>query len=160
MSNGSGASPCSTHHSRDTNSGTRYRLRQQEDEEGEPLSRIQPRSLMIPPGIPEFLTRSRIVPAGRCRLEGRAWSGDSETAAVEVSTDGGETWVEAELGDDSLGRWAWRSWSYVWDAIPGEYQLCSRARTGDGAAQPLAAPWNVGGYANNAVQRIEVTVTE
>jgi sulfane dehydrogenase subunit SoxC len=137
-----------------------YRLRQREDEEGEPLARIQPRSLMIPPGIPEFLSRSRIVPAGACRLEGRVWSGGAEIAAVEVSTDGGETWSEAALGDDVLGRWAWRSWSFDWDAAPGEHQLCSRAHTVDGAAQPLEAPWNVGGYANNAVQRIPVTVTE
>ena len=86
-----------------------YRLRQDEDEEGEPLTRIQLRSLMIPPGIPEFLTRARVVRAGTCELEGRAWAGDAEIVGVDVSTDGGETWAEAELGDDSLGRWAWRA---------------------------------------------------
>ena len=104
-----------------------YRLRQHEDEEGVPLTRIQPRSLMVPPGIPEFLSRARIVRSGGCRLEGRAWSGDAELAAVEVSTDGGATWAPAELGSDALGRWAWRSWSFEWDAAPGEYELCSRA---------------------------------
>jgi DMSO/TMAO reductase YedYZ molybdopterin-dependent catalytic subunit len=136
-----------------------YRLRQDEDEEGEPVSRIQPRSLMVPPGIPEFLTRSRIVPAGLCRLEGRAWSGGSEIVGVEVSADGGETWSDADLGDDSLGRWAWRSWRFDWDARPGEHELCCRARDSAGNVQPLEAPWNLGGYANNAVQRIAVTVT-
>jgi len=136
-----------------------YRLRQHEDEEGVSLSRIQLRSLMIPPGIPEFLTRSRVVQAGTCRLEGRAWSGGAEVASVEVSSDGGVTWALAELGDDALGRWAWRSWSFAWEATPGEHQLCSRAIAFDGSAQPLDAPWNVGGYANNAVQRIPVTVT-
>ena len=135
-----------------------YRLRQHEDEEGVPLSRIQPRSLMIPPGIPEFVTRSRVVRAGTCRLEGRAWSGGAEVASVEVSTDGGATWKPAELGDDALGRWAWRSWSFEWQATPGEHELCSRAIALDRAQQPLDPPWNVGGYANNAVQRIPVTV--
>ena len=135
-----------------------YRIRQEEDEEGVPLSQIQPRSLMVPPGIPEFLSRSRVVPAGPCRLEGRAWSGGSEIAGVEVSTDGGETWAEAELGDDSLGRWAWRRWLFVWDAEAGEYELCCRARDAEGNVQPLQPPWNVGGYANNAVQRVAVTV--
>ena len=43
-----------------------YRLRQDEDEAGEPLERMQPRSLMVPPGIPEFLTRERTVPTGEC----------------------------------------------------------------------------------------------
>ena len=135
-----------------------YRFRQEEDEEGEPIARIQPRSLMIPPGIPEFLTRSRVVRAGKCELEGRAWAGDGEIVGVDVSADGGATWGAAELGADLLGRWAWRSWRFEWDAAPGEYELCCRARDSAGTVQPLDAPWNVGGYANNAVQRVAVTV--
>jgi DMSO/TMAO reductase YedYZ molybdopterin-dependent catalytic subunit len=135
-----------------------YRFRQEEDEPGEPVSRIQPRSLLVPPGIPDFFTRSRIVPAGECTLEGRAWSGEAEIVGVEVSTDGGETWADAELGGDSLGRWAWRAWRGTWSAEPGEHELCCRARDAAGNEQPLEPPWNVGGYANNAVQRVAVTV--
>jgi sulfane dehydrogenase subunit SoxC len=136
----------------------KYRLRQEEDEPGEPVQRIQVRALMVPPGIPEFLTRARIVPAGDCVLEGRAWSGVAEVAGVEVSTDGGATWSEAKLEPDSLGRWAWRAWRFVWGARQGEYELCCRARDTAGNVQPLEPPWNVGGYANNAVQRVSVTV--
>ena len=135
-----------------------YRLRQEEDEEGVPLAWIQPRALMMPPGIPEFATRARTVRAGECVVEGRAWSGVAEVAGVEVSTDGGVTWAEAELAADSLGRWAWRSWRFTWSAEPGEHELCCRARDAAGNRQPLEAPWNVGGYANNAVQRVPVTV--
>jgi sulfane dehydrogenase subunit SoxC len=135
-----------------------YRLRQEEDEEGEPLSRMQPRSLMIPPGIPEFLTRSRVVRAGTCVLEGRAWGGDGEIVGVDVSTDGGETWAAAELGAAALGRWAWRPWRYSWDAEPGEFVLSCRAHDSAGRSQPLHSIWNVGGYANNAVQRVPVAV--
>jgi hypothetical protein len=137
-----------------------YRLRSEEDEEGEPLSRMEPRSLMVPPGIPEFLTRTRVLRPGPCELEGRAWAGGAEIAGVAVSADGGRTWAEAELGDDSLGRWAWRSWRYRWEAVPGEHVLCCRARDVSGNVQPLETPWNVGGYANNAVQRVAVTVSE
>jgi DMSO/TMAO reductase YedYZ molybdopterin-dependent catalytic subunit len=136
-----------------------YRLRQREHDEGVLVSRIQPRSLMIPPGIPEFLSRARVVASGTCQLQGRAWSGGAELTGVEVSTDGGASWAPAELGPDALGRWAWRSWSYEWEATPGAHELCSRATTADGAAQPLEASWNLGGYANNAVQRVPVTVT-
>lgn len=136
-----------------------YRLRLEEDEEGEPLSRIRPRSLMVPPGIPDFGTRIRIVQAGPCTLQGRAWSGEAELAAVDVSTDGGGTWAEAELGESSLGRWAWRPWSFEWLATPGEHELCCRARDAAGREQPLEPAWNLGGYANNAVQRVPVTVT-
>ena len=137
-----------------------YRLRSEEDEVGEPLRRIAPRSLLVPPGIPEFLSRSRVVEPGWCELRGRAWSGEGEIVGVEVSADGGETWASAELGAAALGRWAWRSWSFAWDAEPGEHELCSRARDAAGNEQPLASPWNLGGYVNNAVQRVRVTVAD
>jgi DMSO/TMAO reductase YedYZ molybdopterin-dependent catalytic subunit len=136
-----------------------YRLRADEGEEGEPLVRMQPRALMVPPGIPDFLTRARILSAGRCEVEGRAWSGEAAVAAVDVSTDGGNRWSKAELGNASVGRWAWRSWRFAWDAVPGEHELCCRARDAAGNVQPLEPPWNLGGYANNAVQRVAVTVT-
>ena len=135
-----------------------YRVRLDEDEPGDPITRIAPRSLMIPPGIPEFTSRARVVESGACELRGRAWSGESEVVAVDVSSDGGETWAPAELDEPTLGRWAWRSWRYVWDAEPGEHELCCRARDAAGDEQPLEPPWNVGGYKNNAVQRVAVTV--
>jgi DMSO/TMAO reductase YedYZ molybdopterin-dependent catalytic subunit len=134
-----------------------YRLRQTEDEEGEPLTRMQPRSLLIPPGIPDFLTRTRTVEPGEQVIQGRAWSGRAPVAAVDLSTDGGESWAPAEL-EPQEERWAWRGWSFRWRAEPGEYVLCSRARDKDGNEQPLEPPWNLGGYANNAVQRVRVTV--
>jgi sulfane dehydrogenase subunit SoxC len=135
-----------------------YRRRQSEDEPGEPITRMAPRSLMIPPGIPEFMSRSRVMTAGSCELRGRAWAGMSEITGVDVSIDGATTWHEAELDDDALGRWAWRSWRFTWGAEPGDHELCCRARDAAGNVQPLEPPWNVGGYMNNAVQRVAVIV--
>ena len=137
-----------------------YRVRHDEDEPGEPITTIAPRSLMTPPGVPEFVTRARVVGAGTCEVSGRAWSGRAEIIGVDVSSDGGETWSEAELGPATLGRWAWRSWRFDWNAEPGEHELCCRARDAAGNEQPLEPAWNVGGYVNNAVQRVSVTVTE
>jgi DMSO/TMAO reductase YedYZ molybdopterin-dependent catalytic subunit len=135
-----------------------YRVRQSEDEEGVPLGRMQPRSLLVPPGIPEFLSRDRTVEAGEVTVEGRAWSGLAPIASVELSDDGGSTWAPAEL-EPAGEPWAWRGWSYRWDAEPGEHLLCSRARDEAGNEQPVEPPWNLGGYANNAVQTVRVTVT-
>ena len=135
-----------------------YRLRQAEDEEGVPLDRMQPRSLMVPPGIPEFMTRDRTVSAGEVLLQGRAWSGHAPVEQVEVSSDGGETWDAAEL-EPAGEPWAWRAWSFRWSAEPGEHVLCCRARDEAGNEQPREPPWNLGGYANNAVQAVRVTVT-
>jgi sulfane dehydrogenase subunit SoxC len=136
-----------------------YRLRQEEDETGEPLSRMLPRSLMAPPGFPEFPTRRRFISPGPCLLEGRAWSGLGELEVVDVSTDGGDSWATAEIEDDVGSPWAWRRWTFEWNATEGEHELCCRARDAAGNEQPLEPSWNLGGYGNNAVQRIRVTVT-
>ncbi len=136
-----------------------YRLRQTDVEQGEPLSRMLPRALMVPPGIPEFMTRERTVSQGKLPIEGRAWSGHAPIAAVEVSADDGATWQDATLDPPELGRWAWRRWSFEWNAVePRRHVLCCRARDESGREQPAAQAWNVGGYANNEVQRVIVTV--
>ena len=134
-----------------------YRLHASADDPGTPVTRIQPRSLLLPPGIPEFESRERFLGPGRQLLTGRAWSGLAPVAKVEVSTDGGRGWRPAEL-EPQPSPWAWAGWSFAWEAAPGSYELCSRATDAAGNTQPLAAPWNTGGYANNAVQRVKVTV--
>jgi sulfane dehydrogenase subunit SoxC len=134
-----------------------YRLRQHEDDVGEPLSRMLPRSLMVPPGRPEFLSRERILDEP-CVLQGRAWSGLGDIDSVEVSADGGTTWSGAALDEERAGRWAWRGWKYRWEPEPGSYELCCRARDSAGNEQPLKPIWNLGGYSNNAVQRVLVIV--
>ena len=137
---------------------TAYRFRRSEDEEGRPVTRMRPRSLMVPPGVPDFYSRARIVEAGAVRLEGRAWSGGAPIAQVEVSVDGGTHWTNAELTHELEGPWAWCGWTFGWDASPGEHVLCCRATDETGDAQPLEPEWNLGGYENNAVQRIPVLV--
>jgi sulfane dehydrogenase subunit SoxC len=134
-----------------------YLIHASEDDPGAPVTRIQPRSLLLPPGIPEFESRSRFLTPGRHRLFGRAWSGLAPVASVEVSTDGGDNWQPAEL-DRQPSPWAWVGWSFIWEATPGSYELCSRATDTAGNTQPSQPPWNTGGYANNAVQRVPVTV--
>lgn len=136
-----------------------YRLRQTPEERGEPVSRMVPRSLMVPPGIPDFATRDRLVEVGICTLRGRAWSGLGPIEAVEASADGGESWSGARLGTPA-SEWSWVSWEWDWEPTePGDYELCCRATDAAGNEQPLEAPWNLGGYANNEVQRVTVSVS-
>jgi sulfane dehydrogenase subunit SoxC len=136
-----------------------YHVRASEDEPGTPIVRMLPRSLMVPPGVPEFRSRMRFLAAGPCLLEGRAWSGYGPVERVDVSMDGGETWDEAGLGD-APSEFAWRGWTYEWQAEPGEHELCCRATDATGRTQPVTPAWNVGGYCNNAVQRVPVVVSE
>ena len=136
-----------------------YRLRQNEHDVGEPIRRILPRSLMIPPGIPEFLSRARVVPAGECLIVGRAWSGFASITSVEVSTDGGTTWAPAELDGQQVDKASWIGWQFSWPATPGDHELCCRATDGNGNTQPDWPQWNRGGYTNNSIQRVAVRVT-
>ena len=135
-----------------------YRLRQDPSEDGEPVERMVPRSLMVPPGVPDFATRERNLEPGPCTVTGRAWSGYGPIVGMEVSADGGASWSDARLGPEPA-PWAWRSWEWDWDARePGAYALCCRATDAAGNVQPLEPRWNLGGYANNEVQRVPVVV--
>lgn len=137
-----------------------YREKQSEDDPGIPVERMLPRSLMVPPGIPDFPDRNRFLEPGPVVLEGRAWSGRGPVTRVEVSVDGGQTWDDAMLGEQA-GEFAWRRWTYRWEDVQqGEYELCSRATDADDNVQPSDPSWNYGGYVNNAVQRVAVTVRD
>lgn len=135
-----------------------YRFRTDDEDPGTPVERMVVRSLLVPPGIPDFLTRQRLLRAGSCEVRGRAWSGTAPIDRVEVSTDGGVTWADADL-DEPSGPFAWTGWRWTWDAEPGEHEVCCRATDGKGQTQPLEHRWNLGGYAVNTVHRVPVTVT-
>jgi DMSO/TMAO reductase YedYZ molybdopterin-dependent catalytic subunit len=132
-----------------------YRFQENEDEFGEPFSRIRVRALMIPPGISDYPGRHRFVDAGLVTLQGRAWSGRAPIDRVEVAVDG--EWADAKLGP-SLGEFAWRRWDFEWEATPGEHELACRATDSEGSEQPFEPKWNFQGMANNLVQRVAVTV--
>jgi sulfane dehydrogenase subunit SoxC len=135
-----------------------YRFRQSDDEDGTPVTRMMPRALMVPPGIPDFMSRRRFVANEPVTMEGRAWSGWGPIERVEVSADGGLTWHRAALGDAPSAH-AWRAWTFEWRPDgPGPHELRCRVHDAAGHTQPDDGTWNTGGYANNAVQRVEVTV--
>lgn len=136
-----------------------YRYAQSEADPGERASLIKVRALMVPPGIPDFLTRTRLLEPGPVVLAGRAWAGRAEVSRVEVSVDGGSTWSNAEVGGQ-ISAFAWRSWTVMWNAKPGRYTLCVRGTDAEGNVQPVEQPWNAKGMGNNMAQRIEVVVEE
>jgi DMSO/TMAO reductase YedYZ molybdopterin-dependent catalytic subunit len=135
------------------------RYRESEDEEGIPVQRMRPRALLVPPGIPDFLTRERTIAPGPCPLEGRAWSGRAPVARVEMRVDDGP-WQAAELGEQP-GPYAWRAWRFDgWVADPGEHVLSCRATDERGETQPDEPDWNFKGFENNAIQRVVVHVRD
>jgi DMSO/TMAO reductase YedYZ molybdopterin-dependent catalytic subunit len=137
-----------------------YRLRQEAGEAGEPVTRMAPRALLAPPGFPDFMSRTRVVHPGAVPLEGRAWSGLGPVEHVEVSLDAGQTWAPAVLEGPSQHRWAWRRWTFTWQATVGRYTLSARAVDAEGRTQPVTQEWNRGGFGNNAVQLVPVVCLE
>ena len=134
-----------------------YNYRQSEDDPGTPVTRKRPHALMVPPGIPDFLSRERRVETGSVTVEGRAWSGFGPIEKVEFSPDDGETWEVADLGK-AAGPYGWTYWSHEWAARPGEYELRVRATDASGKTQPVLGDesWNQGGYGANVAQRVTV----
>src|SRR4029077_10122827 len=51
-----------------------YHYRLGDDDSGVPVTRMLPRALMVPPGIPDFMSRMRFLAPSREVLAGRAWS--------------------------------------------------------------------------------------
>jgi sulfane dehydrogenase subunit SoxC len=137
-----------------------YRYGVSRGEPGEAVTLMRVRSLMVPPGIPDFLTRMRIVDRGAVALTGRAWSGRAAITRVEVSTDGGATWTAAELEPPAHPH-AWQGWRHVWEVTtPGIYELLCRATDASGAVQPIEQAWTARGMGNNMAQRERVQVRQ
>jgi len=133
-----------------------YVYKENADDPGVPVTHIRVKSLMVPPGIPDWYTRHRLVPPGSVTVHGRAWSGNGvPVTRVEFGVDG--KWQDAELGPID-GRYAWRSWQAEWAATEGEHEIACRATDENGDTQPLEERWDRSGFGNNMVHRIGVTV--
>ena len=72
--------------------------------------------------------------SGRFEVAGHAYAGTRGIGAVEVSTDGGDTWADAELSEPLPGDDVWRQWRYEYGAA-GEHEVIVRARDGNGSLQ-------------------------
>ena len=88
---------------------------------------------------------------GQVAVGGHAYAGTRGVNTVEVSTDGGDTWNEAELterlpgasgpaadvggGGDALAADAARSWQYAYDPPGGEHEVVVRAVERNGTVQ-------------------------
>jgi DMSO/TMAO reductase YedYZ molybdopterin-dependent catalytic subunit len=133
-----------------------YVYKESADDPGVPVTHIRVKSLMVPPGIPDWYTRHRLVAPGATEVFGRAWSGNGVSIKrVEFGVDG--AWQDAEL-DPASDKYAWRGWRAKWHAAEGEHEIACRATDENGDTQPLDERWDRSGFGNNMVHKIRVTV--
>ena len=91
-------------------------------------------------------------------IRGFAWAGENAIERVEVSTDGGARWQNAQLSAQKL-PFAWRLFTLNWTPTePGYYTIMSRATDTAGRVQPIVPAWNPSGYLWNGIDRVGVTV--
>jgi DMSO/TMAO reductase YedYZ molybdopterin-dependent catalytic subunit len=118
----------------------------------EATSQIAVKSLIFGPAGGAQLTQ------GPQRIWGAAWSGGRDIASVQVSTDGGQSWRLAELGEGH-GAYAWRLWELTWrPAAPGRATLLARATDTAGTSQPFAYDLDLQGFEVNHVQSVAVEI--
>jgi len=101
-----------------------------------------------------------IIPANSsARVHGAAWTSDGEITKVELSTDGGATWREANLLGKSEPN-SWRLWEFNWQtpAAPGKQILVARATDSHNRTQPVERDRDRGTYMINHLLPIEVQV--
>jgi DMSO/TMAO reductase YedYZ molybdopterin-dependent catalytic subunit len=115
-----------------------------------PLGPMKPRAVIVAPLRP--------VGAGvPIVVRGYAWSGQGPIVRVELSTDRGATWRDAQLAAPP-GPAAWREWRADWTPNAGSVELIARATDAAGNRQGLRNVRTPLGYANNAAQPVRVDV--
>jgi DMSO/TMAO reductase YedYZ molybdopterin-dependent catalytic subunit len=97
------------------------------------------------------------VKAGKSlTIRGIAFDGGYGIEAVQFSSDGGQTWVETDLGVD-YGKYSFREWTHRFTpTTAGVYQLQSCAVNIRGETQPRELRWNPSGYMRNVIEIVRV----
>ena len=99
--------------------------------------------------------------AGRIVLRGYAVATARAVTRVDVSTNGGRDWTQAELEHDAACPWSWTFWTATVDVPPGEHELVVRAWDSAGQTQPALPDdtWNFKGYLSAAWHRVPVSAS-
>jgi sulfite oxidase len=120
-------------------------------EEMDPVTR-----LVVKSNITQAPRQSKVGTA--FTIDGFAFSGTPDVAKVDISTDDGASWVEADLGKEH-DPYAWRRWSFaITPKIAGTMKVSARATDSSGNVQPRQAVWNQSGYLFNAWHTVDVEV--
>ena len=85
---------------------------------------------------------------------------DGLVIKVELSTDGAETWTDAELvHHEGEGKWSWKLWKAKLAVPSGSgCKIYSRATDQAGNTQPKQSKWNLRGVCYNGYGEVVITI--
>src|SRR5215831_15659253 len=128
------------------------RFTSQETAVNTPITEIVVNSLITNPADGANVKMGPVV------VGGIAWDGGYGISTVEVSSDGGRTWIAATLGED-LGRFAFRTFSYnLSPKARGKQTVMARAINKIGQTQTTELIHNPAGYHHNVVHSVTFNV--
>jgi len=116
-----------------------------------PINRMVPRSFVtnIPSG-------QKVKAAAQTGLRGIAFGGDCGVAKVDYSIDRGQSWRQAQLGEDK-GKYGFRQWgAQITLPSAGAYTVMTRCTNVNGVAQPDTPNWNPAGFMRNVVESVNL----
>ncbi|KVL63612.1 molybdopterin-dependent oxidoreductase [Burkholderia ubonensis] len=118
-----------------------------------PINRMLPRSFFT-----NLKTGDKVSAGQPIRVRGIAFGGINALARVQISTDGGRTWADTQLGHD-YGKYSFRQWqTSAHFAQRGQQTLMVRAVDSTGQAQPSTPNWNGAGFMRNVIESIQLDV--
>ena len=88
-----------------------YRLYDADGVAGEPVTRMLPRSLMVPPGVPDFMTRERHLEPGPVRCAGALGRARARSKAWRCPLTAARA-SPPRSSSPPLGPAAWRGWRF------------------------------------------------
>jgi len=102
------------------------------------------------------LATTTLVP-GVVPTAGAAFCGESRITSIEVSSDGGESWIDATITyEGPQGTWTLFHYDFT-PAGPGVYELLSRVTTDDGRATDPDYALDYGGYTGYGTLRVSIS---
>ena len=122
---------------------------------GRPVTEILVKSLMVPPGVEDFVTRDGVLESRYNQSRGPSLVRRRKNISkVEFGING-------KMGKskilDKVGKYAWTKWVFDWDAKPGQYILQCQEQVNSIASSPKnrRGIWEVW---NNSPHSIKVFV--
>ena len=97
---------------------------------GRRVGPMQIKSIIVTP------VEAAVIRGTSIRIGGYAWAGNERVERVEISMDGGKSWIRTQLLTNSQ-PFGWVPWRFLWERVkPGVQCVVARAFGESGALQP------------------------